>query len=764
MVKAFITHVFGVGSAHRGLYGPTSAYYAAVEQQGRLTLHLHSLLWIRGAPSPQTIRDRLLGGDTAFEREMIRYLEEMQTGQFLTGDIETVRARQKDATRRKGAYEDPTQTLPEPPPPPCKCKQRACECADKRKLWWSRFKETVDDLILRVQIHRCIRKRGARAAESAAKGRKDPLEGIKGCKGDDDICEARFPRDYVSKSYVDRVTGAIHLVKTEVMMNCVTPVVTYLTRGNTDTTSLQSGTSMKAVVLYVSDYITKCSLKTYHIMSCIKAVFERHAAAFQGAPRDATSARKLMMKMVNALAPRMEIGSPMAASYLLGFPDHYKSHELVIFWWKNYVNRVLDDWPESVRSGTFEERLILKKEDGQVIGTSIVDDYVHRPRKYENYCLFEWIQCAKKTKRTANQLKSFLAANADVAPGDADEDVNAGDDAVPVEAHTPPVNSADDVPDVLDDLDRIPKAVDLMDGTQKSPMAVNRQPPYASFLDTHPQHASHHVWCDPSKRHYIVPNFVGGSIPRSDQGDREYYCATMLTLFSPWRRGRDLKVEGYDWDHAFRAYEFKGRHLQLMENFNLRYECADARDDYRNELKKKKRVGAVNFRIEDAEDDGDGGVGYPGSYGEDLDYDAPDDGETGPGWNRVYQIVDFARTYAGTSGWTEIRKDDKHPAPTSSIPKGARRGSEWASYIKNLKDSIFHAKLRSVPVGNGSRNAAGTSSGMHETGVVNLPASYFTKEYSADKPDLRTLIEDIVSEFSLNADQQRAFTLIANHA
>ncbi|KAL1677036.1 hypothetical protein EV122DRAFT_198682, partial [Schizophyllum commune] len=61
------------------------------------------------------------------------------------------------------------------------------------------------------------------------------------------------------------------------------------------------------------------------------------------------------------------------------------------------------------------------------------------------------------------------------------------------------------------------------------------------FLDTHPQHASHHVWCDPSKRDYVIPNFVGGAIPRNDQGDREYYCATMLTLFAPWRRGRDLK-------------------------------------------------------------------------------------------------------------------------------------------------------------------------------------------------------------------------------
>ncbi|KAI5823009.1 hypothetical protein K523DRAFT_255957, partial [Schizophyllum commune Tattone D] len=53
---------------------------------------------------------------------------------------------------------------------------------------------------------------------------------------------------------------------------------------------------------------------------------------------------------------------------------------------------------------------------------------------------------------------------------------------------------------------------------------------------------------------------------------------------------------------------------------------------------------------------------------------------------------------------------------------------------------------------------------QHETGVVTLPASYFTNEYSSDKPDLKELIDEIVGQFSLNRDQQRAFTLIANHA
>ncbi|KAL1739667.1 hypothetical protein HDZ31DRAFT_48999, partial [Schizophyllum fasciatum] len=197
---------------HRGLYGPTSAYYAAVEQQGRLTLHLHTMLWIRGAPSPQSMRERLLADDSEFEKEMIRYLDEMQTGQLLTGPMESVKKHGEHKSSQDAPTEpaeDPTQTMPVPPPAPCHCGEGHCSCEVNRRTWWNSFKETVDNLVLRVQIHKCIRKRAARKAESDSTGKKDPLEGIKGCKGDDDVCDARFPREYIEQSFVDRLTGAI---------------------------------------------------------------------------------------------------------------------------------------------------------------------------------------------------------------------------------------------------------------------------------------------------------------------------------------------------------------------------------------------------------------------------------------------------------------------------------------------------------------------------------------------------------------------------
>ena len=52
------------------------------------------------------------------------------------------------------------------------------------------------------------------------------------------------------------------------------------------------------------------------------------------------------------------------------------------------------------------------------------------------------------------------------------------------------------------------------------------------FLSEHPQYHPHKVTAV-DEEHTLVPNFVGGGLPQCDQGDQEYYCSTMLTLFKP---------------------------------------------------------------------------------------------------------------------------------------------------------------------------------------------------------------------------------------
>ena len=77
LVQTFISDVLGVDSKHWGLYGDTDAYYGTVEQQGRLTLHLHMLLWIMGAFSPQQMQEKLMGQDSTFQKKIDRVVGEL---------------------------------------------------------------------------------------------------------------------------------------------------------------------------------------------------------------------------------------------------------------------------------------------------------------------------------------------------------------------------------------------------------------------------------------------------------------------------------------------------------------------------------------------------------------------------------------------------------------------------------------------------------------------------------------------------------------
>ena len=85
MVKMFIKHVLGVDENHPGLYGDTAAYYGTVEQQGRLTLHLHLLLWIMRAFTPQEIRDKIMDPNSDFQKKLVEYLESVHAGEFFNG-------------------------------------------------------------------------------------------------------------------------------------------------------------------------------------------------------------------------------------------------------------------------------------------------------------------------------------------------------------------------------------------------------------------------------------------------------------------------------------------------------------------------------------------------------------------------------------------------------------------------------------------------------------------------------------------------------
>ncbi|KAJ7753767.1 hypothetical protein B0H16DRAFT_1316668, partial [Mycena metata] len=499
-------------------------------------------------------------------------------------------------------YIPPTHTLPTAPPPICRnhnCPGTCSKCTSFVQ-WWDHFSRETDDLLLRSNLHSHYhsvedtnaneRKKDWRGLKVIQKGTKRVQE-RKGCMNRNNVCRARFPRPVVEDTVVSD-DGHISMRHAEPMMNTVNPVLTYFSRCNTDVTSLLSGTAVKAVIAYVSDYVSKVSLKSYQLFASVFQVFKDNDETQHGDEKEHEHSRRLMMKMVNSLSTKMEIGSPMAAMYVLGHPDHYASHTYIPFAWRSYALFVRSFWSAHdivlEDADVKEEKVLVTRFEGQFVPGSSVDDYRFRPFVHEDLTLFEWIQCSDKQVRTAKERREF-------------QDDIKSDMLDRPSAHTPATDSDDEDyidPDgdvangeykdiIFSDSDWETDDEDIVIASKQKKKNADSKPVRYSFLLGHPRRDSHVVSCNLNKLFTVIPNFIGGALPRADKGDRNFYCLTMLTLFKPWRSPADLKDADSMWSQVFEDHIFTERQTQLMSNFNVRYECNDARDDHFAQMKRK---------------------------------------------------------------------------------------------------------------------------------------------------------------------------------
>jgi hypothetical protein len=742
MVKNFIKHVLGFETKHPGFYGKTEAYYGTVEQQGRLTLHLHMLLWIKNALSPQDIRDKIMDPESDFQKAMVEYLEAVHKGEFLDGKLEDV-VKQIEEYQKNPEYIPPTKTMPEAPPPQCP-EHNACDVCENCKAltsWWSRFKSTVDDLVKRSNVH------------------NNCSNSVRPClrKGK---CKARFPRDIIESTMVDPVTGALKIKKGEAWINTFSSLVTYLLRCNTDTTSLLSGTAIKATVAYITDYVTKPGLNTYSMFDTIRQIFERNETLLTGNENIQANARSLVTKMVNALTAKLEIGSPMASMYLLGNPDHYTSHSFINFYWKSFVREARSVFLSPLEEiEDFPEKVVLNKSKGKYVALSKVHDYIYRPSAFRIVNLYDWIRCANKNKKTSKHCKENLTQDKiiDENNTDSDDELNIIDNNTFIGGGT----NVDTESDWIASDQTYEKTDDELNICDNDEYCED-ETKFHSFLPDHPQHHIYEVQCK-SLSQLVVPNFIGGTLPRCDQGDRDYYCSTMLTLFKPWRTGYDLKNADETWEHAFDNYNFSDRQKNLMKNFNLRYECLDARDDYSAQMKDKDNGKGENQFWESFDNNQLNQEEYTGwkDDDEELNDDMYLNGSCrqNDAKENEMRLVEQA---VASAGWLDSSPDGVEIInPEGFVPNSQKTGSQWCSLIQNIRKMIIADRSKNLPT---ETNKAFGEIKETDKVFVDTMTSYLSRKFIPDQPGAVNILNMVIQKFKLNTEQERAFRIVANHA
>lgn len=399
-------------------------------------------------------------------------------------------------------------------------------------------------------------------------------------------------------------------------------------------------------------------------------------------------------------------------------------------------------------------KITVIKKRGKIIGLSRVHDYIHRPEELAHVNLYDWIRCYKREKLPKDRCTKMRISDA----VDGDAAFNENDTSF----------VGDDPPNVSITLDK----EDLHDVGEESEDQCEKQVGSRSnavmrFCNGHPLSDSHGV-------RYIVnnaariPNFVGANLPRCDQGDREYYCHTMLALFKPWRLGTDLKAIDKLWDDEFQNHSFSEEQLRYMRNFNVRYECLDARDNYRAQLKKSGDNVVGSWIPDDdieVDDEGIQGVSPDDTAFDDAPDDAPDRPlDSGPiNRRRLREMSDVAQMMT-SMGWTEPIPP-AGPPPKSFIPEKALPGNAWEQEIETLKQKALDKK-------NEHNAAPGTLDDPQRSDLLGKPyvanvvrvvdKSYLEKDFHVEEES--NLIDSTVVKFTLNREQERAFRIIANHA
>lgn len=526
-MKTFIKTILGYESdddviaKEGGILGVVKAYYGCVEAQGRGSLHCHMLVWVDGALNPNEIRDHIMkNGEDKLTKDLVSMLEDV-----ICNEIPDV----------------PDIDLDVPSDSHHACAVRGLD--PESEASGNARQKDLHNLAKQCQVHS-----HSHTCYKYWRGEPEPKE----CRFDLDEKNVR------PVTVVDVETGEIRLRCLNGLVNNFNRTILEAMRCNMDIKFIGSGQSAKAVLYYITDYITKSQLKAHVAYAALELAAKRmEGLSHDSEDNDVQKAKILLQKCAYAIVNHQELSGQQVASYLLGLGDHYTSDEFQQLWWTSFERAVDSVLPVTDSTNRLDERsepgsdggshgvtrmivdsqeVALRNDDGEVICRSgQVSDYICRDKKLGSLSVWDFIASCRKVRLPT------------------------------------PVVSAETI----------------ARGVSNTPSDLSRRRARAhcrtfEFEAPHEEAVTHGIRMV-GRDCLCCPVPIGPSIPRRDRPElQERYSRLMLILFKPWKDPRELKADEEDWISAFRRFQVDcaPRVSRIMENMQLLHECKDSRDDH----------------------------------------------------------------------------------------------------------------------------------------------------------------------------------------
>ncbi|KAJ7233267.1 hypothetical protein B0H12DRAFT_1001846, partial [Mycena haematopus] len=314
-IKAFLSAILGYDPKNidleGGILGVVKAYYGCVEAQGRGTLHCHMLIWLEGGLNPNQIKENALknGGDLAFQKRLLDFLDDTIS----------------------------TSIPPDPDPLFESELGKVDPCATRGPT--PKDEALNPELSRDKDLHRLVKRCQYHTHHPTC---------FKYWKGPPEPKECRFDLDesnVVPVSTFDPETGEMTLRCLDGLVNNFNTTILESIRCNMDIKFIGSGPAAKAILYYITDYITKTQLQAHVAYAALEMAVNRLGEYDPDADDLMTRAKRLLQKCAHSMIAKQELSAQQVVSYLMDFEDHFTSHKFKHLYWTGFEKFINDDDP-----------------------------------------------------------------------------------------------------------------------------------------------------------------------------------------------------------------------------------------------------------------------------------------------------------------------------------------------------------------------------------------------------------------------------------
>ncbi|KAJ7199861.1 hypothetical protein GGX14DRAFT_340018, partial [Mycena pura] len=107
-------------------------------------------------------------------------------------------------------------------------------------------------------------------------------------------------------------------------------------RCNMDIKFIGSGASAKAILYYITDYITKSQLKAHVAYAALELAIKKLGEFTPNEDDITVRSKHMLQKCAYALISHQELSAQQVASYLLDYEDHFTSHKFAKLFWTSF--------------------------------------------------------------------------------------------------------------------------------------------------------------------------------------------------------------------------------------------------------------------------------------------------------------------------------------------------------------------------------------------------------------------------------------------